>query len=120
MNALEKLQNKPREKRNPLEQCVVDAAVFEEAEHDGEIELMEQAAEMLEVFAGAKDVIDKLQSKNEALKSQVNNLNLLLAQLEEKNGDMENAIRNHFETVQIPTASLLPTEKALLAMLSGE
>ncbi len=47
MNKLEELQNKPREKRTPLEQCVVDAATFEEAEHDGEIELMEQAAEDL-------------------------------------------------------------------------
>lgn len=44
MNALEKLQNKSREERTPLEQCIVDAATFEEAVHDGETELMEQAA----------------------------------------------------------------------------
>jgi hypothetical protein len=44
MSELEKLQNKPRHKRTPLESCVVDAAIFEEAEHDGEIEIMEQAA----------------------------------------------------------------------------
>lgn len=41
---LEKLQEKPREERTPIEQCIVDATTFEEAEHDGEIELMEKAA----------------------------------------------------------------------------
>lgn len=44
MTELEKLQNKQREERTPIEQCIVDAATFEEAEHDGEIELMEKAA----------------------------------------------------------------------------
>lgn len=43
-NALEELQNKPRGKRTALEQCVVDAALLEEAERDGETELMAQAA----------------------------------------------------------------------------
>jgi hypothetical protein len=47
-DALKELQNKPREKRTPIEQCIVDATTFEEAEHDGEIELMEQAAADLE------------------------------------------------------------------------
>ena len=44
MNELEKLQNKTRAERTPIESCIVDAAIFEEAEHDGEIELMEHAA----------------------------------------------------------------------------
>jgi hypothetical protein len=46
--ALEILQDKPREERTPIEQCIVDATTFEEAEHDGEIELMEKAATDLE------------------------------------------------------------------------
>lgn len=61
-NDLEKLQDKPREKRTPIEQCIVDATTFEEAEHDGEIELMEQAAEDLqtikEQMKKAKSVFD--------------------------------------------------------------
>ena len=44
MTELGKLQKKPREKRTAIEQCIVDAALLEEAERDGEIEMMEQAA----------------------------------------------------------------------------
>lgn len=62
MTKLEELQDKPREKRTPLEQCIVDAATFEEAERDGEIELMEKAADQLdraqEVLKKAKSVFD--------------------------------------------------------------
>jgi hypothetical protein len=47
-NALKELQDKPREKRTAIEQCIVDAALLEEAERDGEIELMEKAAADLE------------------------------------------------------------------------
>jgi hypothetical protein len=47
MTELKKLQAKPRNKRTPLEQCIVDATTFEEAEHDGEIELMLDAADTL-------------------------------------------------------------------------
>lgn len=47
MTKLEELQAKRREKRTPLEQCIVDAVTFEEAEHDGEIEVMEKAVEEL-------------------------------------------------------------------------
>ncbi len=54
MSKLEKLQEKPREKRTPLEQCIVDAATFEEAEHDGEMEIMEKAAEELADLAEYK------------------------------------------------------------------
>lgn len=61
-NDLEKLQDKPRGKRTPIEQCIVDATTFEEAEHDGEIELMEQAAKdlqtMREQLGKAKQVFD--------------------------------------------------------------
>ena len=53
MSALEELQNKSRGKRTPLEQCIVDAAILEEAERDGEIELMEQAANDLQTIAYA-------------------------------------------------------------------
>jgi hypothetical protein len=60
MNALEELQNKPREKRTPLEQCIVDATTFEEAEHDGEIELMEQAAKDLEYLMRVKRAAQEL------------------------------------------------------------
>jgi hypothetical protein len=51
MTELEKLQAKPREKRTPLEQCVVDATTFEEAEHDGEIEIMLDAADILALLS---------------------------------------------------------------------
>ena len=64
MNELEKLQNKPREKRTPLEQCIVDAATFEEAEHDGEIELMEQAAEDL-AFVSVQ-LLDRAETAHDA------------------------------------------------------
>ena len=64
MNALEELQNKPREKRTPLEQCIVDATTFEEAEHDGEIELMEQAAEDL-AFVKVQ-LLDRAQNAHDA------------------------------------------------------
>jgi hypothetical protein len=61
-NTLKKLQNKPRGERTPIEQCIVDATTFEEAEHDGEIELMEQAANdlqaMKEQLRKAKSVFD--------------------------------------------------------------
>jgi hypothetical protein len=59
MTELEKLQEKPRGKRTPLEQCIVDATTFEEAEHDGEIELMEQAAEDL---GSAREALKKAKS----------------------------------------------------------
>lgn len=77
-NALEELQNKPRGKRTALEQCVVDAALLEEAERDGETELMAQAAYDLQTtihalqkpslyswqmsyqsFGGTKIIVDK-------------------------------------------------------------
>lgn len=45
MNALQKLIEKARSERTPLEQCIVDAAIFEEAEHDGDFAIMEQAAD---------------------------------------------------------------------------
>jgi hypothetical protein len=54
---LEKLQEKPRDKRTPIEQCIVDATTFEEAEHDGEIEIMEQAAKDLVEIIKNSDVI---------------------------------------------------------------
>jgi len=47
MSKLEVLRSRSREKRTPLEQCIVDAATFEEAEHDGEFEIMEAAADEL-------------------------------------------------------------------------
>jgi hypothetical protein len=52
-NALKELQNKTREQRSPIEQCIVDAATFEEAEHDGEMKLMEQAASDLRLALAA-------------------------------------------------------------------
>lgn len=52
-NALKELQNKPREERTPIESCIVDAAIFEEAEHDGQIELMEKAANNLRLATAA-------------------------------------------------------------------
>lgn len=42
MNTLEELQNKPREKRSPLEQCILDAANLEDM-RDGDTTLMELA-----------------------------------------------------------------------------
>ena len=63
MTTLENLQKKPREKRTPIESCIVDAAIFEEAEHEGEIELMEKAANQLanaqEALKKAKSVFDE-------------------------------------------------------------
>lgn len=53
MNELEKLQSKPRHDRTPIESCIVDAAIFEEAEHDGEIEVMLDAAEKLVIMSQA-------------------------------------------------------------------
>lgn len=50
MNALEALRAKSRDKRTPIEQCIVDAATLEEAERDGEVELMEQAANDLRMM----------------------------------------------------------------------
>jgi len=52
-NALEKLQDKSRVERTPIESCIVDAAIFEEAEHDGEIEIMISAADQLARAQGA-------------------------------------------------------------------
>jgi hypothetical protein len=47
MNALEELQEKPREERTPLENCIIDAATLEEAERDGEVEWIDKAAHEL-------------------------------------------------------------------------
>lgn len=52
-NALEELQNKPRGKRTAIEQCIVDAALLEEAERDGKTELMAQAAYDLQMMGDA-------------------------------------------------------------------
>lgn len=49
MNALEKLFKKPRGERTVIENCIVDAALLEEAERDGETERMEEAAEALKL-----------------------------------------------------------------------
>lgn len=62
MNAFEELQNKPRENRTLLENCIVDAATLEDAERDGETEPMENAAKVLfsvyEALKKAKSVFD--------------------------------------------------------------
>jgi hypothetical protein len=76
MNALEELQEKPREKRTPIEQCIVDATTFEEAEHDGEIELMEQAANDLRfIVENEKSLI----AVNDELHKEIERLNELVA-----------------------------------------
>ena len=49
MNALEELFKKPRGERTVLENCIVDAALLEEAERDGETERMEEVAEALKL-----------------------------------------------------------------------
>jgi hypothetical protein len=41
-------------------------------------------------------------------------------QLQERVKELENAIKNHFEVVQIPTSSLLPTEKILLDLVKDD
>jgi hypothetical protein len=76
MNALEALQEKPREKRTPIEQCIVDATTFEEAEHDGEIELMEKAANDL-LFMAANE--ESLITVNNELHKEIERLNELVA-----------------------------------------
>jgi hypothetical protein len=48
MNPLEKLQDKPHNKRSPLEQCIVDAATLEEAERDGDMTIPELGARELD------------------------------------------------------------------------
>jgi hypothetical protein len=75
MNALEALQNKPREKRTPIEQCIVDATTFEEAEHDGEIELMEKAANDL-LFMAANE--ESLIAVNDELHKEIERLSELV------------------------------------------
>lgn len=67
MNALEALQAKPRAERTPIEQCIVDAATLEEAERDGETEVMEQAANDLRMtgaqFTAVVTVNDELHER---------------------------------------------------------
>jgi hypothetical protein len=75
MNALEELQEKPREKRTPIEQCIVDATTFEEAEHDGEIELMEKAANDL-LFMAANE--ESLIAVNDELHKEIERLSELV------------------------------------------
>jgi hypothetical protein len=74
MTKLEELQNKPREKRTPLEQCIVDAVTLEDGERDGEIELMELAAEQL------SDIVEYKNFYNEAAKA-LNTVNHKLSQI---------------------------------------
>lgn len=76
MTKFEKLENKPREKRTPLEQCVVDAARLEDM-RDGEYEVIEKAAEELAELMEYKNLYNetakKLNAANYKL-SQINNI----------------------------------------------
>jgi len=74
MTKLEELQEKPRNKRTALEQCIVDAATFEEAEHDGEIELMEQAAEDLAELEAYKKLYNQTAKEMNAVKMQLSKI----------------------------------------------
>jgi hypothetical protein len=69
MNALEELQDKPREERTPLENCIVDAATLEEAERDGEVEWIDKAAHELR-FIRANE--QSLITVNDELHSNIN------------------------------------------------
>lgn len=62
MSAFEELENKPREKRTPLEQCIVDAARLED-ERDGDYELMDQAAEELADLMEYKNLYNQTAKK---------------------------------------------------------
>jgi hypothetical protein len=59
MNKLEELQEKPRDKRTPLEQCIVDAAILED-ERDGEYDVMEKAAEDLAELTEYKTLYNRI------------------------------------------------------------
>lgn len=49
MSKLEELEQKPRDKRSPIEQCILDAARLED-EHDGDTAIMELAIAELDAL----------------------------------------------------------------------
>jgi hypothetical protein len=56
MTTLNELENKSREDRTPLENCIIDAMLLED-ERDGDYTLMEQAiAELDDLRARANDI----------------------------------------------------------------
>lgn len=80
-NALKKIQKKSRSERTPIEQCIIDAVTFEEAEHDGEIETMEQAADDLQAMTEARaKVLTELRKAQSVFDAQGNPADLWMAE----------------------------------------